>query len=479
MKAIIWAVLLTALIAVSAIIGGVGVAHAAVAEYTDVIEDLRRDKDFDLSEYPENLYQYDLEVIQIAESKSGELFVYTYQPFQRLHRLNATGVNMSLSETLDGTKIYPLTLLNENGTLCKYKVNGLTVGSEAVRYYNVTSIYRPFDRVVDLDTGNDNTISEVACRVGKCWRVSQESGELKYECKKTEVITVTSKYVGFLRYFNGFHLSSYSQCDSHFVAFSCDYQIDELYSVDVEYESESVKSGWKMFVGDYVERGERETTFVTLDSETEAGNETNGFLGVKHTWKEIERVDEFIASNDLTSECKENLRGKQWILRFVHTEFYTYNSSVENFFRYTDVNNVTILRLKFETAGKVYNLGAVDNKQSGDQIPDNNDEMGKSLIDILCEWLESVTGVPAIVWKILIYALPFIILLPILSVFLPPFGRAMIFILKVVWRVVTFPFLCLWWLIKKLFTKRESAGTSTVGKTSKSKAEKKGNERNT
>ena len=36
-----------------------------------------------------------------------------------------------------------------------------------------------------------------------------------------------------------------------------------------------------------------------------------------------------------------------------------------------EVNNVTILRLKFETNGTVYNLGVVDNKQSGDTDQDN------------------------------------------------------------------------------------------------------------
>ena len=37
----------------------------------------------------------------------------------------------------------------------------------------------------------------------------------------------------------------------------------------------------------------------------------------------------------------------------------------------TIVSDVIILRLKFETDGKIYNLGVIDNKQTGDGIPDN------------------------------------------------------------------------------------------------------------
>ena len=42
---------------------------------------------------------------------------------------------MSLSESVDGTQLYGLTLINSDGVFCKYKVNGVTVSSDVVRYY--------------------------------------------------------------------------------------------------------------------------------------------------------------------------------------------------------------------------------------------------------------------------------------------------------------------------------------------------------
>ena len=54
------------------------------------------------------------------------------------------------------------------------------------------------------------------------------------------------------------------------------------------------------------------------------------------------------------------------------------------------MTDVTILRLKFETHKVVYNLGVVDNKQQGDDNPDNEPE--KSFPEKVWEALEHAWG---------------------------------------------------------------------------------------
>lgn len=60
-------------------------AFAEERAYTNVLADLQKDETFSVINYPEiidpenELYGV-IQVIQIAESESGELFLYTYQP---------------------------------------------------------------------------------------------------------------------------------------------------------------------------------------------------------------------------------------------------------------------------------------------------------------------------------------------------------------------------------------------------------------
>ena len=64
---------------------GMGVPRTLVyaneqISYTNVMEDLEKDNSFKLEDYPAVEDDYSLQVIQIAESVNGELFVYVYQP---------------------------------------------------------------------------------------------------------------------------------------------------------------------------------------------------------------------------------------------------------------------------------------------------------------------------------------------------------------------------------------------------------------
>ncbi|MCM1296852.1 MAG: hypothetical protein NC311_15040, partial [Muribaculaceae bacterium] len=184
-------VLMTALIIIifSFVGGGVGVVNAATSTYSNVLTDLRKDESFNVSDYPESLKDYSISVIHIAESESGELYLYTYQPSGQFADLKATCISLSTSANDsyadDAARwlLYELEFLNSNGVFFKYKVNGFTVSSESERYYNIASIFRKWIDGVDKETGNTDTITETVFSVNKLFIVETIDGALKYSCK--------------------------------------------------------------------------------------------------------------------------------------------------------------------------------------------------------------------------------------------------------------------------------------------------------
>ena len=104
--------------------GGVSVAYAAAVDYSGVMQDLQKDENFKPEDYPDNPQDYSLQVIQIAESTDKKLFLYVYNPCGVTRPLIATCVNMSLTQSVDNTRLYNLTYVSSNGVFGKYLVNG-------------------------------------------------------------------------------------------------------------------------------------------------------------------------------------------------------------------------------------------------------------------------------------------------------------------------------------------------------------------
>lgn len=368
--------LLTLLLLVLTIIGGRGIfpAFAETTSYSSALEDLQKDSTFNVNNYPDKSNDFSIQVIQIAEGVNDELFVYTYQPCQKTQYLVATEINMSLSETADGTKLYSLAMVSCSDVFVKYLVKLVKVSESATRYYNITSIYRTWDKTIDSGTGNDNTKNAVSFKVGKCYKATTENGVVKYQCKESETIEVTDKYVDFIRYSNRW-LTYDNSTDSHYVAFSTDKPIDKLVEADVYFVSQQFRYRYNLFINDYKEvyAWDSEYHTVSLNYERDfGGNTASGLFSKKYEWQCVQSVSEFKASAKsdgitLSNETETNLKNKQWVLRFYESEY----DVIENEMFVTKVSDVTILRLKFETDGVVYNLGVVDNKQTGDDVPGN------------------------------------------------------------------------------------------------------------
>lgn len=430
---------------VAALFGGWQALPAFAEEtgYTNVLVDLQKDELFNIADYPENATNYSIQVIQIAESTAGELFVYTYQPSQNTKSFTATEINMSLSESADGTKLYSLMLLNTSGVFGKYLVNDIAVSNDFIRYYNITSIYRPWDKDIDKETGNDNTKNAVAYEVGTLFRAKTENNEVLYASKKTDIIRILNPYVDYLEYSNGFKFCP-DWCHSHYVAFSTDKQIDALLEADVSYVSrDASRSTGLGLSGDTTYKNEQSIT-KTVKGTEKGGNAADGFRAKKYEWERIQSVSDFISSEDLKDETKKNLEGAQWVLRFVETTITVVSGYGSTTRFWTDISNVTVLRLKFITDGKVYNLGAVSDKVTGDDEPGNNNT---NEFAGFWEWLNRLTGVPKWVWIVIIVILVLAILLPILSIFFPIVGQILAVVIKAIGKVFVWVFKGVLWLI--------------------------------
>lgn len=427
-------------------------AFAEEKVYTNVLADLQKDETFNVINYPEqgedflhNKENFHIQVMQIAESTSGELYLYAYQPCQKIYPLTATEINMSLSDTVDGTSPFLLTLLNTNGVFCKYLVNAVTVSSDTTRYYNITSIYRDYIKEIDGETGNDNTKNAFSYEVGKVFKAETIDGNVSYSSKKIDVVKILNPYAGFLRYNDGFNWSfiatnqSWSYTDVHFIAFDTDFPIDTLQEADVSFYTQPYT--YKNGIG-YTYGNSTEHKPITVKGKEEGGNTASGWFSIKYKWERIKKTTDFIADCKVNADVQTAIENTKWVLLFYETGVTReVGNSMGHYTDYgTRVSNATVLRLKFVTAGKSYNLGAVSDKVTeGDNPSGGAPDLG--WFDLLCKWLEQVTGVPAWVWKIIICALPFVILLPIFSAIFPVVGQ----ILSAVFKAIAMAFV---WLCK-------------------------------
>lgn len=395
--------------------------------YTTIIEDLSKDENFSILDYPINNTDYSLEVIQIAESSNDDLFIYVYQPcVKKDFKASTISISQAINDNLH-YELYTLTYLNSTSCLYKYKVNDFTLKQDALRYYDISEVFRPFDSDIDDEAENGNTISEVSFEVAQLWTASTVDNKITYTCVETDVIKITDKFVGFVRYKDGFNLWPTS-CDAHFVAFDTDKPIDKLLEVDLSYTSQKYQyTYYRPNLGNRTYNFENIIEVPkTITYEQEGSFEGNGLFAGTYNWPRISTVEEFKNSvnytetyncgivnvgidSTLTESGAAALEQKQWVLRFAETDFHTtyYSSSGRHVDNGTIVADVTILRLKFEIDGETYNLGVVDNKQSGSDKPVNDFTVTisgwfKKIFNLIPKWLKIGLYVLAALFTVLI-----------------------------------------------------------------------------
>ena len=411
------------------------VARAESITYSGVMEDLKKDTSFNSGNYPIKADDYSLQIIQLAESSDKELFVYVYQPSGKAKNFKASSINISttINDSISYLN-YKLELLNSNGVFYKYKVSGLTVKDESVRYYAISSIYRPFDESIDKQASGGNTVTEVNYAVNKQYCFGEINGKPYVNCVDIETIVVTDKFVGFVRYPDGFKLYV-GACDSHFVAFNTNKPMDKLLEADVYYTTQEYSSSWAAFVGENETFGDKADKYAYLKYSDKVEHTGGGLFAGTYKWDRIQTVDDFIKNEDreqifsgavidvkisskLTDAALNELKGKKWVLRFTETDYTLWSGQGSYGTFSTIVGDVTILRLKFETDGITYNLGVIDNKQSGSKDPSNETDIDISL---------NKRG------KMILYLLMLILLIILLAPILP-------YIIRLVVWIITLPF---------------------------------------
>ncbi len=398
---ILFIILLFAAIIICSALGKVsGVLHVraegdAASKYTAVMDDLAKDEYFNADDYPAVANDYSIRIIQIAESSDAELFVYTYQPSVD-ERFVLTSIRLSTEKgNMDSRHDYALVECNHDGPLYKYKVVGLLLVDNPIRYYDITAVFRKWIPDVDDETGNDNTIDYVPYAVGQLWTVVDTEDKTEYMLQYIDVIVVTEKYVDFLRYKEGFRLFKNNFCDSHYIAFSPEHDIDTLQQAKV-----SFICGEYWMPGDLTKLSAEDIAILEQANSIRPNGESQSHevkfnaddLTKQGTYR-IESVDDFVNSEELSDKVKESVKPKEWILRFCETpvqvnKYGPVNNPVANKSYFMRVSEVTILELTFETNGVVYNLGVVDNKQTGDLLPGGDE--GDDGVEGMLAWFKNL-----------------------------------------------------------------------------------------
>lgn len=356
--------------------------------YSSVLEDLAKDPDFHKEDYKQG-DTVTLNIVQVAESKNKELFIYVYEPNASNKELLASSINISTDINNLEFLNYNLSLLSDEDYFYKYLVLDFTVSNDKIRYYDISSIYTKSLSQEEINNG----YVEKAFEVGQRWCLEDTlDGSIKYTAQAIETVTITDKYNSYLQYSNGFYLYQNSSCRSHYIAFSTDYDITKLLEADVTFVTTFEQYQVSGLSKPKLTFGEPNPQFVKLLSTDTVSHKGNGWFAKKYTWNRIEKVEDFISNEDLTSYDKNEIKEMQYVLRFYETEHYSYNYcsfyneygtciSYTSGYDTTRVTSVTILRLKFEVGKQTYNLGVVDNK-TNDLTPDTPGNNNTNDLDI-------------------------------------------------------------------------------------------------
>ena len=358
---------------------------------TDVLYDLQSDITFNPEDYPsislEEMMATNkplLEVIQIAESESKKLYIYTYQPTNGNLDLQATSISISCEYSSNGEGIsptaYKLELVSTNGVFNKYVVKEFEVSEDAYRWYNIVTIWREFNPTIDEKIAGTDTV-EKALSVGQQWCAYYLNDKLIYEMGRFETLEIKVTFTGNFEFSSGITignlLGSFQSGNSWFVAFNCEeYIIKHIYEAELSYAIRDASIVYGPGASGEWSYGEFTTKRVLLTDKDTVTYDGGGLWSKEYTWNRISKAEDFIlnAQNqeiNISEECKTKLAESQWVFAFVETEKDMYASYGSTVYFQSDIDDVTILRIHFlDINNKIYDLGVVADRVN----PDNNSD---------------------------------------------------------------------------------------------------------
>ena len=424
---------------------------AETVEYSNVLDDLKKDSSFNPDDYPAKADDYSLQVIQIAEGANGELFVYVYQPNFSYTGNKASYINISFQDQRDPSEALKyerksLVFLNSNGVFCKYLLYDFTVPEQTIRYYSVAAIYRPYIEGVDKTYEAIDSKQHVKTEVGKLWSACLYNGVLEYGAFEIDVVDVDITASGDIYYKNGLQGFYLSGCNSHYFAFKVtNYDVTEIYDADVTY---NLVPYWER-VSSLKPTIDNSREEIIVESKSIYSSEhvifePDGLFAKKATWKRIQTVEEFLS--DAEKQGKEfsdselaDIKKSQFVFRVVESDYtITLDTYGDHIYQYYRLEDSGVLRLHFATSVGVFNLGAVSDLVGTDGKSDSKDNNDND------EWFEKIIAI------LMIIAIAIIIIAfsPLFKVFVDFFVGAIKFLFELLIWIVLFPFR----LIRLIFT---------------------------
>ncbi len=470
MKKIIKLLTISLYIIICFIACNISIVSAETSIYSDVLDDLRKDETFSVEDYPSMTLEYintinndsdltndqsHLEVMQIAESSSKELYLYVYQPTDAELDLTATAISMSCEFSEDGQNlkpiIYDLELVSSYTVFDKYVVKDFVVSDEVYRYYNIVAIYRDYNSSIDdVISGGEIDGSEIGISVGQQWCVNYLNDTIVYEMATFETLEINVKYTGNFQFSDGFKLGdlvgSYNWGLSWFICFDIeDYIAEHIYDADLSYKIRDMSYSQGAGLSGEPTYGEWSKDIYVILTDVDGSNgsgsyDGGGWLSKEYTWNRISKSDDFIKNAEdqditISDDVKSAINSTQWVFAFAETEMsmITGMYSVTTFSK--DISDVTILRIHFrDIHDNVYNLGVVSDRVNPDNISDGfgND------IDELQEWFEKIMMLIGLIGLLVLLGFCPSILNIIIQVFK--------FILNVIITILTLPMKFFKWL---------------------------------
>lgn len=418
-----------------------------VSGCSTVLQDLQKDSNFKITDYPSVADDYSLDVIQIAESVDGDLFVYVYNPSDATVEVEASKINMSLQHYEDTSpkyRLYDLTLVSSYETLDKYVVNGFTVSNNDYRYYNIAGIYTPYNEAIhDKAEQYDDVINYVGYPVSKCFSaMTNKSGAVKYDCVSLDYVDVDIQAVGLVRYPNGFKLNGLNKTDSHFVAFNVDnFDVKHIYSATISYITQGYHYTYAVGAGSSEKYDEAVQHTDDIYDYEKGELIDGGWFAKEYSWSRILTSDDFQTQLDsydhtLLVYDESAINEAQFVIQFLETEYTTWNTTgIGNGYDSTRVSEVSILRLRFATPQGVYNLGAVSDVVSDDGKPDYEYQPGLYPDDDFGD-MEIILGI--IILIVGIIALSYVV--PFVKTILSGLWSAISFLSQLIVGLITLPF---------------------------------------
>ncbi len=414
--------------------------------YTSVIEDLSKDKNFSLDDYPSYTYNDFIElnqdsnvfndvsfmdVISIAEGENKELFIYVYNPTRKDLNINAIEISMYLEyapnpKSIINPKLYPLELVSTESVFDKYLVKNFTVSNDEERYYNIVEISRPFNLKIDVSIDIGFTVDK-AISVGKQWCVYSSNGKLIYEMGKFRVLELTvaaNGRVNLPSYVHPFGSTINDACDLWFVSFNVDnHVIKHIYDADVCYDIKKYEHNG--FFGTTKVLSQQDDVIVTISDKEKVEYNGGGLFSKTFSWQRICSGESLIESFEkkgvnIDSSAKKILEDSQWVFAFLETENND-NISTDSASNvtsgshiYSKVSGVDIIRVHFiDIFGRQFNLGVVSDKTTPSPDPINNGGGGcnfytlKQILMLLAFvfllWILTATGILPILIKIIVF----------------------------------------------------------------------------